>query len=111
MKSIRSSGSAWLLGASVAASLAAAGCAAERPPAADQLGELTPPTAAIADAGVAGEACEPRTKRECIQTFRSSAGLVLVCRDSVEYCRADGTGWHECGVMGTGPNGETLPPD
>src|SRR5262249_49564837 len=100
------------------------GCGAQaRPPELEQEGEITPPAAAaleaekatsagpVDDASSSGnesantanpnnEECTPRTKRECILTFRTPSGEIAECRASFEWCRADGHGWHPCGKSG-----------
>ncbi|MBS2019819.1 MAG: hypothetical protein JST00_43550 [Deltaproteobacteria bacterium] len=94
------------LGASV---LLAACSAADRPPAADFAGEVpappvptgsATPNEPTTDAGKdasAEDSCPPRSKRECMTTFRTVTGQVQTCSQSIQWCRADGTGWHKCG--------------
>lgn len=98
----------WIVGLAASALLAACS-AADRPPAADFAGEVTPPPVGAGsatpseptiDAGAdadAGDSCPPRSKRECMTTFRTVTGQVQSCSQSFQWCRADGTGWHKCG--------------
>lgn len=80
----------------------------DHPPAADFAGEVPPPPIATdggpgepsVDAGsnpTESESCPPRTKRECMTSFKTIAGKVQSCTQSYQWCRGDGSGWHNCG--------------
>lgn len=82
-------------------------CGSDHPPGADFAGQVAPP-ALITEAGageptpdggplVEAEDCPPRSKRECMTAFLSIGGKVQACTQSVQWCRADGKGWHKCG--------------
>ena len=47
--------------------------------------------------GEANEPCPPRSKRECMTTFRTLTGQLQNCNQSYQWCRGDGKGWHKCG--------------
>lgn len=107
-----------VIGAALAiAATCALACSGGVPDApAEELGRITPPAAITFDEPPAASdeddaTCRPRTKRECMQVVRTAEGLAIVCRESFEYCRADGTGYHPCGHFGVGDRGEPVAPD
>jgi len=92
--------------------LTASACSGSgRPAASDELGTADPVRPPTSAEDAAAEACPPRTKRECMQTFVGADGKMIDCRPSFEWCRADGSGWHPCGKARTGANGEDVAPD
>jgi hypothetical protein len=42
--------------------------------------------------------CTPRQRRECWR-YWIGFGHVPLCEKSIQYCRADRTGWHPCGEL------------
>ncbi|MBX3228217.1 MAG: hypothetical protein KIT84_26670 [Labilithrix sp.] len=87
------------------------GCAAERPPPAS----LDVPSEDVSFGFSTDEPeeaprqlCEPGTSRECVIYLGISTHGSMNCYRSIQFCRSDGRGWHDCADF-EGPETDRAP--
>lgn len=81
-------------------SATAAACTAERPPTSDESAAVIPmDSQELSSAGEGSKgACTSGATRECKLTWKDSDDQ-LHCINTIEYCKANGTGWLPCGDL------------